>query len=163
MCLLQCSGHATLPQVHYWISLVSLKHVCATIDNIRHYGYETNKRHLNQASFAPPTKFVNIFVLERKYVLCALNCLAITKAVAIRVVRIHTIANKEWILKVPQLWKVRASSICVYKIHCMEKRYGTKKQHIRPETYTSTHSTARKLKVHREKCTYKSDYSLANN
>ena len=53
----------------------------ATIDNIRHYGYETNKRHLNQASFAPPTKFVNIFVLERKYVLCALNCLAITKAV----------------------------------------------------------------------------------
>ena len=68
---------------------------CPTIDNIRHYGYETNKRHLNQASFAPPTKFVNIFVLERKYVLCALNCLAITKAVAIRVIRVHTIANKE--------------------------------------------------------------------
>ena len=32
------------------------------IDNMCHYGYETNKRHLNQASFVPPTKFVNIFV-----------------------------------------------------------------------------------------------------
>ena len=39
----------------------------ATIDNICHYGYETNKRHLNQASFAPPTKFINIFVSERNY------------------------------------------------------------------------------------------------
>ena len=38
-----------------------LKYLCHTIDNIRHYGYETNKRHLNQAGFAPPSKFVNIF------------------------------------------------------------------------------------------------------
>ena len=70
------------------------------IDNIRHYGYETNKRHLNQAGFAPPTKFVNFFVKERKYVLCALNYRALTKAVTIRVLRVHTIANKELILKV---------------------------------------------------------------
>ena len=56
-----------------------------TIDNIRHYGYETNKRHLNQASFAPPTKFVNIFVSERNYLLCALKCHAITKAVTMEV------------------------------------------------------------------------------
>ena len=42
----------------------------------------------------PPAKFVDIFVLERKYVLCALNCLAITKAVTIRVIRVHTIANQ---------------------------------------------------------------------
>ena len=130
----------------FWYALS----ICYNIDNICHYGYETNKRHLNQASFAPPTKFVNIFVLERKYVLYALNCLAITKAVTIRVIRVHTIANKECILGVLQLWKVQALSICVYKIHCMEKQHGTKKQHIRPETYTSTHSTARKLKVHRQ-------------
>ena len=65
------------------------------IDNIRHYGYETKKRHLNQAGFASPTKFVNFFAKERKYLLCALNYRALTKAVTIRVLRVHTIANKE--------------------------------------------------------------------
>ena len=39
------------------------------IDNVHHYGYETSKCHLNQASFASPTKFVNIFVSERNYIL----------------------------------------------------------------------------------------------
>ena len=53
--------------------------------HIHHYGYETYKFHLNQASFAPPTKFVNIFVLERNYLLCALKCHAITKAFAMEV------------------------------------------------------------------------------
>ena len=109
-----------------------------SIDNIRHYGYETNKRHLNQAGFARPTKFINFFAKERKYVLCALNYCALTKAVTIRVLWVHTIANKEWILKVQQLWKVWTSSICVdkihcmengAKIHCMEKRCSTEKRH----------------------------------
>ena len=37
---------------------------CCIIDILHHYGYEANKRHLNQAGFVPPTKFVNIFVLD---------------------------------------------------------------------------------------------------
>ena len=47
--------------------------LCLIIDNICQYGYEANKRHLNQAGFVPPTKFINIFVLKRKYLLCAFN------------------------------------------------------------------------------------------
>ena len=40
------------------------------IDNIHNHRYKTNKC---QASFVPPTKFVNVFVLERKYLLCPYN------------------------------------------------------------------------------------------
>ena len=39
------------------------------IENIPYYGYKTDKRHLNQASFVPPIKFVNNLYL-REITLC---------------------------------------------------------------------------------------------
>ena len=42
---------------------------------MRHYGYETNKCHLNQAGFAPPTKFVFFCKGEKIRTLCfKLSC-----------------------------------------------------------------------------------------
>ena len=60
------------------------------IDNIRHYGYETNKR--PPGWFRAPFKIRKYFCMGEKILTL---CHAITKAVTIRVLRVHTIANKE--------------------------------------------------------------------
>ena len=81
----QCSP--LLSALHCFLSrlLLNLQLYEMSLNFLCHYGYETNKRHLNQASFAAPTKFANIFVSERNYLLCALKCHAITRAVRMEV------------------------------------------------------------------------------
>ena len=81
------NGHVTADSVSERVLLISdtlqwnVDYLNINTDSIHHDGYETNKCHVNQADFAPPTKFVNIFASERKNLLCALKCQAITKAV----------------------------------------------------------------------------------
>ena len=50
------NNELNLLMLHIWLARVF--HVA--IDNTHHYGFESNKHHLNQASFVPPTKFINV-------------------------------------------------------------------------------------------------------
>ena len=66
-----------------------------TIDNMHHYGYETNKCHLFWAGFVPPIKFINIFIQETKHLFCALKFYTIKEVVTKGLFLLHTATYKE--------------------------------------------------------------------